>query len=184
MTISPVRYQQIVQSHATMIVAVATAAQQGVLPPELAQGFQVSEENGWTDLIRTLRKVIAGDRSQGLLAPLDEEDRVIVQAVLTGIQNPSTLPDPNAQADASMAAPGLAGMIHAASTGQAEALQLLAGMSEQMSQAGGDMARLGGIMRRLVNGERDADVLSKGMGAQGISLLTSILDELAKLELH
>lgn len=184
MAISSVRYQQITQSHATMIVAVVSSAQRGVLPAELDQGFKVSEENGWVDLIRILRKIIAGDRSPALLTCLDEEDQTIVQAVLTGIQNPSTLPDPNRQADASMAAPGLAGMIHAAGTGQPEALKLLAGMSEQMSQAGGDMARLGGIMRRLVNGERDGDALAKGMGAQGQSLLTSILDELAKLELH
>jgi hypothetical protein len=46
------------------------------------------------------------------------------------------------------------------------------------------MARLGGIMRRLVNGERDPDALCKGMGARGESLVLSILAELGQLEVH
>ena len=46
------------------------------------------------------------------------------------------------------------------------------------------MARLGGIMKRLVDGERDPEVLTKGMGAQGESLILSLLDELARLEAH
>ena len=46
------------------------------------------------------------------------------------------------------------------------------------------MARLGGIMRRLVNGERDADQLLKGMGHLGRQLLLDILNELGKSSLH
>jgi hypothetical protein len=46
------------------------------------------------------------------------------------------------------------------------------------------MARLGGIMRRLVNGERDFEVLSKGMGALGRTLLLDILSELGKSAIH
>ena len=48
-------------------------------------------------------------------------------------------------------------------------------------KAGGDMALLGGRMRRLVNGERDADPLAAGMGPLGRELLVSLLDELARL---
>jgi hypothetical protein len=75
-------------------------------------------------------------------------------------------------------------MIHQASTGNAETLQSLAHLSEQMTKVGGDMGRLGGIMRRLVNGERDIDKLGKGMSAQGRSLVISILEELGKLQTH
>ena len=57
-------------------------------------------------------------------------------------------------------------------------------MAEQMVRAGGDMARLGGIMRRLVNGERDFEVLSKGMGNLGRTLLLDILSELGKSAIH
>jgi hypothetical protein len=57
-------------------------------------------------------------------------------------------------------------------------------MAEQMTRAGGDLARLGGITKRLVDGERDPDRLCKGMGAQGESLVLSLLGELGKLERH
>ena len=43
------------------------------------------------------------------------------------------------------------------------------------------MALLGGRMRRLVNGERDAEQLIAGMGGLGRELVISVLDELAKL---
>jgi hypothetical protein len=39
-------------------------------------------------------------------------------------------------------------------------------------------------MRRLVDGERNAELLCKGMGAQGESLVLSLLEELGKLEAH
>lgn len=182
---STITYQeQIIQTHAGLIVASVHAAQIKQAPAELEQAFKISEENGWTALIGTIRKIIAGNRSETLLQGLDDEDQLIIDAVLKGIQDPATLPDPSKQADATMAAPGLASMIHAARTGQPQALQMLAGMAQQMTAAGGDMARLGGNMKKLVDGERDIEILTQGMGAQGISLLQSILDELGKLELH
>jgi len=181
---TPDYQQQIIQTHASLIVATVKAAQAKQTPAELEQAFKVSEQNGWTKLIAAIRKIIAGERSETILQGMDEEDQTIIDAILKGIQDASTLPDPNAKADASMAAPGLAGMIHAARTGQPQALQMLAGMAEQMTAAGGDMALLGGIMKKLIDGERDIEKLNKGMGAQGNSLLQSILEELAKLELH
>jgi hypothetical protein len=75
-------------------------------------------------------------------------------------------------------------MIDAAGKGRPEALHMLASMAEQMVRAGGDMAKLGGMMRQLVNGERDADKLSKGMSVQGQELVYSILTELGKLARH
>jgi len=43
------------------------------------------------------------------------------------------------------------------------------------------MALLGGRMRDLINGERSSSKLTRGMGAQGKSLVYSILEELGKL---
>jgi hypothetical protein len=39
-------------------------------------------------------------------------------------------------------------------------------------------------MRRLVDGERDADKLARGMGPLGKELVVSLLDKLAKLHSH
>lgn len=180
----PERDQQIVQAHAALIVGVVQAAQNPALKPQLDEPLRVSEQNGWVSLVAAIRKILDGSRDMALLGGLDEEDSIIVEAILRGLQDPGTLPDPAQSADPTMAAPGLAHMIHQAARGNAEALSLLSHMAEQMTAAGGDMARLGGIMRRLVNGERDVDRLAKGMGAQGESLLNSIVAELGKLEAH
>ena len=112
---------------------------------------------------------------------LDEEDTVIIRSILQGLQNPASLPDPNQGADATMAAPGLAHMIHAASRGDAQALQAAAYMAEQMINTQGDMRLLGGQIKRLLDGERDPDVLCKGMGPSGQQLVLSMLEELNKL---
>jgi hypothetical protein len=180
----PPRQQQIIMSHATLINRVVEACGNPALLPEVEPILDMSEKNGWGVLVAAIRKVLAGRRDQNVLMDLDEEDTVIVEAILRGIQDPSTLPDPNAKPDATLAAPGLATMIDQAGRGNAQVLGLLASMAEQMSKAGGDMTRLAGIMRHMVNGERDADKLTKGMGPEGKALVLSILEELGKLSLH
>ena len=178
------RQQQIIQSHAGVIVQVVQCIGNPSLIPQTEEILQISEKNVWGDVGMVIRRIIKGERDENLLLGLDEEDSTIVAAILLGIQNPATLPDPNKQADASMAAPGLAHMIHQASTGRPEALEIISQMAEQMSAAGGDMKNLGGIMRKMINGERDPKVLSRGMGAHGRQLVDSILEELHKLSGH
>ena len=119
-----------------------------------------------------------------MLNGLDDEDSVIVHSILRGLQNPATLPDLTEGVDGAMAAPGIAAMVNGARRGNLETLQLLGSMAQQMLQAGGDMARLAGILRPLVQGERDADKLTAGMGIEGQKLVVAILDELAKLDTH
>lgn len=176
--------QQVAQAHAALIVQVVKTLQNPVLRPELDRLLVMAEQNGWTELVATIHRLLQGERGEALLHGLDQEDAAIVRAILRGLQDPGSLPDPNQRADATMAAPGLAHMIQQARSGNVQALELLGHMAEQMTRAGGDMARLGGLMRRLVDGERDPNVLSQGMGPQGEQLLVSILDELAKLEPH
>jgi hypothetical protein len=135
-------------------------------------------------LVGALRHVVNGRRDPSIKLGLDEEDVILLDAILRGLDNPATLPALNAQPDGSSAAPGLAALIDASARGDAQAMAVLANMAEQMVRAGGDMAVLGGRMRRLVNGERDADPLTAGMGALGRELMISLLDELAKLRPH
>ena len=54
-------------------------------------------------------------------------------------------------------------------------------MAEQMIKLPGDMRRLGGIINRLLSGERDPDKLSKGMDQSGRQLVLDLLEELNKL---
>lgn len=181
MAMIPERDQQIRQAHATLIHQVVKACQNEEAAIELESVLEVALQQGWSDLVNTIRKIVKGSRDESLLNPLDEEDTVIIKAILDGLRNPETLPDTNQQGDATMAAPGLAQIIHAASTGDAQALQAVAMMAEQMTAAPGDMARLGGNMKRLVDGERDPDILCKGMGASGEQLMLNLIDELNKL---
>lgn len=184
MSTLPSQHEQIVQTHAGLIVNVVRAVQNPVHRPPVDEALRVSAQNGWTSLVNAIRQILNGSRDPNLVTGLDEEDSIIIEAILRGLQDPATLPDPNVKPDPVLAAPGLAAMIHASQRGDVQALQLLSEMAEQMTHVGGDMSHMGGVMRKLVDGERDSSVLSRGMSAQGKSLLMNVLEELAKLDVH
>lgn len=184
MNIAPEKQQQITQVHAGLIVTVVKALSDSSMMPGLEQALKVSAENGWGDLVAAIRKILKGSRDTSLLKGLDEEDSIIVKAILQGIQNPATLPNPEQKADASQAAPMLAQLIHGAATGDSNALSTLGQMAEQMSNTQGDMARFSTLIKPMVDGERNIDKLCDKIGPQGESLVVSILNELAKLESH
>jgi hypothetical protein len=175
--------EQVLRMHATFIHAVVNALRDRSELPELHEHLKAAEEAGWGGLVRAIRQIIGGRRDPSIKLGLDEEDVILVDAILRGIDNPATLPSMDA-IDGTAAAPGLAAMIHAASNGDVKAFAILADMAEQMMKAGGDMARLGGTMRRLVDGERDGDKLMQGMGPLGRELMLNLLDELARLRPH
>lgn len=183
MTTLPDREEQIRRVHATFIRQVVETCQGTDRRPAFEQLVAAAEQQGWSDLVRALRRIADGDRSAALLQGLDEEDRVIVESVLRGLQDPATLPDPARGQDPALAAPGLAHMIHAARASP-QALMLVGNMAEQMTRAGGSLARLAAVIRPLIDGERDPDRLCRGMDAQGSQLVLDILRELGQLEAH
>lgn len=178
------RDQQIVKAHAPLILAVVQACHNADLRPAMDPVLKTSADNGWTELVAAIRAILAGNRDPGLLRGLDEEDSAIVEAILSGLLDPATLPDPDQQPDPAAAGPGIASIIHAASRGDHGALSWLGNMAEQMQQAGGDMAKVGGNLRRMMDGERNTDLLCQGMGAAGEKLTVDILSELARLQTH
>ncbi|MDO9226943.1 MAG: hypothetical protein Q8M09_08900 [Pseudomonadota bacterium] len=180
----PDAVEQVRRMHAPFIHAVVGALRDRSQLPELMQTLVEAERQGWPRLAGALRQIIDGKRDATLKLGLDEEDRIIVETILLGLDNPASLPALEQKPDGRAAAPGLAAMIDASGRGDAKALAVLAEMAEQMVRAGGDMARLGGIMRRLVNGERDADALMKGMGPLGRQLTLDVLSELGKAGLQ
>jgi len=107
---------------------------------------------------------------------------VIAESILHGLQDPNTLPPLETDIDSDMAAPGIAGLVHASRNGNMQALQIIGNMASQMLEAGGDMGILAGRIRPLVDGERDADKLTKNMTDKGEKLMVKILEELLKLE--
>jgi len=180
----PEKHQQIIEAHTGLIHRVVLGCQNRDMVPDLEDILKQAEQNDWLQLVAAIRKILAGSRNESLLNGLDEEDQVIVRSILRGLQDPDTLPDLGKGVDSAMAAPGIAAMVNGARSGNLETLQLLGAMARQMMRVGGDMARLAGILRPLVQGERDADKLTKGMGSEGEKLVLLILEELARLDPH
>lgn len=180
----PDRHEQIRLVHADFICQVVQTCRSPDRQQDLEILLHAAVENGWTALAGALRRIAAGERGRSVFDGLDEEDQIIADAVLRGIQDPSSLPDPRAKPNPTLAAPGLAHMIHAAATGNAQALMLIGNMAEQMSTVGGSMGRLAAVIRPLINGERDVERLCEGMDAQGEQLVLDILNELGQLEAH
>lgn len=180
----PAAAEQLLRMHAPFIHAVVDAIHYRERIPQLLEMLREAESRGWALMVSCVRQIVDGERGRSLLLGLDEEDKVIVEAILAGIDNPATLPPIQNAGDAQAAAPGLATMILLAARGNMEAFTTLANMAEQMLKAGGDMARLGGIMRRLIDGERDEAKLSKGMSELGRKLVRDLLAELERTTLH
>lgn len=178
----PEKDQQILATHAGLVHAVVRTCHNRDLMPQLEQLLKLSEENGWTQLVGAIRRILRGNRDHSVLNDLDDEDRVITEAILRGLQSPETLPDLNATPDPDHAAPGLASMIAATRQGNVEALKALADMATQMRQAGGDMARLASALSQMEQGEADVEKLSRGMNPAGQKLVTMIVEELRKQE--
>jgi hypothetical protein len=181
---TPDKQQQIIQTHAGLILSVVQCIQNSDLRPQMEQALVISEQNGWDKLVAAIRKIINGSRDESVMKGLDDEDTVIVSAILRGLQDPNTLPKPEETPDASLAAPMLANLISEARRGDHNAVIMLGSMAEQMSMAGGDMASIGAILKDLIDGERDVDRLCDKVGPQGESLIVQILAELGKLEVH
>ncbi len=178
------RREQILSVHALFINEVVKSGTDPDRKVEFEQLLKAAENNEWTDLVAVIRRIMGGRRDIEILNGLDEEDQVIAEAILRGLQDPSTLPDPNAKPDPAQAAPGLASMIHAAATGNAQALQLIAEMADQMSRAGGPMAQLASVIRPLINGERNPGKLCGKLDESTEKMVLGILEELKSLEQH
>lgn len=176
----PEKAQQVLTAHAGLVHAVVRTCHNRDLMPQMDQLLKLSEENGWTQLVAAIRRILGGHRDNSLLNDLDDEDRIITEAILRGLQNPETLPDLNAAPDPEHAAPGLASMIAATRQGNVEALKALADMATQMRQAGGDMARLASALSQMEQGEDDVEKLSRGMTPAGQKLVQMIVEELGK----
>ena len=178
----PDTHEQILQSHSGLIHRVVMHCNNPGSVPDMEQVLQQAEANDWKQLVTVIRNIMSGTRDESVLLGLDDEDRVIAESILRGLQDPQTLPNLETDFDATMAAPGIAGLVHASRNGNAQALQIIGSMAKQMLQAGGDMGILAGRIRPLVEGERDADKLTEKMGEKGQKLMLEIIEELLKLE--
>ena len=93
----PSRQRQIVQAHAALIVNVVKACHNPEIVSELEPVLQAAESIGQQDLAAVIRRILNGARDVSLTKGLDDDDMVIVEAILRGLQDPASLPDPDAR---------------------------------------------------------------------------------------
>jgi tetratricopeptide (TPR) repeat protein len=81
--------------HAQNILATVIATQDADQRESLiAHGLPALERGGWTNLVGAIRRILAGERdADALCESLDIEDSMIVEAILAGIEDPSSLQD-------------------------------------------------------------------------------------------
>ena len=57
---TPDKQQQIIQTHAGLILGVVQCIQNPDLRPQMDQALVVSEQNGWDKLVAAIRKILNG----------------------------------------------------------------------------------------------------------------------------
>jgi len=174
----PEKVKQIAMVHAQLINSVVMACQNkqllNFLEPELIK----AEQNGWIELVKRIRKILAGNRKTKLLIGLDEEDAGIILAILVGIQNPQQLPKLNQVNKGQFAPEAIAKLIKAYQANDIQAKQLLDNMLVQMKSSEGDMKNMALIIEKLCQNNLDIDLIKKKMSEQGRQLVDDLFDQL------
>ena len=174
--------EEILQDHTTLIHRVVMHCNEPDSVPDLEQILQLAQENDWQKLVTTIRSIMSGNHDRSLLQGLDEEETIIIEAILNGIEDPGTLPTVSADLNSAMAAPGIASLIYASMQGSSESLDITTNLIKQMLDAGGEYAIIAGGIKAMIDGERDLAKLMADTSEQEQKLLTEILTELTAIE--
>ena len=84
--------QSILARHARLILAVLAAASEPLLRDQLAGPLKGMADQGWGNLTSAIDRILSGERDPDTLcAGLDDEDRLIVQAILAGLEDPDAI---------------------------------------------------------------------------------------------
>jgi len=97
----PPAVEQVLRVHASFIHTVVNALRDRSQLPDLMKQLDAAEQAGWARLVGALRHVIDGRRDPSIKLGLDEEDSILLDAILRGLDNPATLPPLDAQPDGS-----------------------------------------------------------------------------------
>jgi len=82
------------KQHLPLILGAIMGVQEPERREELEKALPGLEKGGWTSLVAAIRRILAGDRdADALCTDLDLEDSMIVETILRGLADPSTLAD-------------------------------------------------------------------------------------------
>jgi len=174
--------EQILKDHIQLIHRVVMHCCEPNSVADLEHFLRQAEENDWRKLVEVIRRIISGNHNRSLLHDLDEEESIIIESILNGIEDPHTLPPVPVDLNSDMAAPGIASLIHATMQGSAESQNIITNLTKQMLDNGGDVAIIAGSIRAMIEGERDLNEFTAVMSDQGQKLISGILTELTILE--
>jgi tetratricopeptide (TPR) repeat protein len=84
--------QHELQQHAQLIVMTVIALENAEVRQQLEALLENRYPQGWDNLIAAIQRILNGERDEeALLEPLDDEDAMIVSAILQGIRDPDSL---------------------------------------------------------------------------------------------
>jgi hypothetical protein len=69
---APDKKEQILQTHASLVLAVVQTIHNAELKPHLDNILQQSAQNGWQGLVNIINKILDGNRDQSLINGLDD----------------------------------------------------------------------------------------------------------------
>ncbi|MGB9670215.1 MAG: hypothetical protein ACP5OY_06470 [Halothiobacillaceae bacterium] len=168
---------QIAHTHAELIRLAVAVRQDSDLAPALFELFREMEEAGWNALVKAMIDFVNKEAVD--LAALDEEDRAILQAMQRGLEDPTFLAELEQDAAHQAAAP-LAALIYAATLGEREALETMAGLREAADTPAA--IATSEALIAIVEGARAADELTANLPEEQARLVRAVLRELAGLE--
>jgi len=174
--------EEVLRDHSTLIHRVVMQCNEPGSVTDLEQILQLAEENDWHKLVATIRNIMSGNRERALLHELDEEESIIIESILNGLEDPGTLPTVAADLNSALAAPGIASLILASMQGNAETLSIISNLTQQMQDSGGDYSNIAKGIKTMIDGERDLAKLTADISEQEQKLLADILTELTAIE--
>ncbi len=82
------------RKHVPVILGAIRAIQEPKHHQEFEQVLDGMKQHGWTNLVTAIRRILAGERdADALCDSLDLEDSMIVETIIQGLADPSTLAD-------------------------------------------------------------------------------------------
>ncbi|SDL49813.1 CHAT domain-containing protein [Geodermatophilus siccatus] len=143
------------------------------------------DDSDWAALAGVLRRILAGERDPAALLPgLDAVDTAIVIRLLDALagrvqlQPPDAEPAPSSEDPVDQWEPVLAAIV-AATAGDQPAQQEVTEFLDNLPDDS-DWAALAGVLRRILAGERDPQTLLPGLDAVDTTIVTRLLDSLAR----
>ena len=145
-----------------LIRAIVIACQNRDRRNELEPLFEAAHHNSWVALVGAVRMVLSGVRDNTVLTGFDTRMRFSCKPFCAACRAPLHCLKRRQARTRLWRRQDLPPSFMRRRVGNLPAMQLLGEMGTQMLNAGGDMARLSAIQRRLMGNERDPDLLMQG----------------------